>query len=118
MTEQPVPRKINLRQASACLELTYSDATYRLDAEFLRVHSPSAEVTGHGRPVLQTGKQDIRINAIEAVGNYGIKLVFSDGHDTGIYTWPLLRDYCLRHAEMWQAYLDKLARAGLNRKPS
>ncbi len=117
MTSAPVPRQIKLRQASACLELHYDDQVTELDAEFLRVHSPSAEVTGHGKPVLQFGKQGITIKAVEAVGNYGIKLVFSDSHDTGIFTWPLLRKFSEERDALWQAYLDKLDRAGLSREP-
>ncbi|MDX1453817.1 MAG: DUF971 domain-containing protein [Oleiphilaceae bacterium] len=115
MSEQTTPKQIKLRQASACLELHYDNECFDLSAEFLRVHSPSAEVQGHGNPILQTGKQHVRIDAIEGVGNYGIKLVFSDGHDTGIYTWSLLRKFCLERDELWQAYLDRLNRAGASR---
>lgn len=116
MNRTQPPSEIRLRQASACLELDYGNTSYTLDAEFLRVHSPSAEVTGHGRPIVQYGKKGVWISAIEPVGNYGVKLVFSDGHDTGIYTWPLLQQYCQQKEAMWQSYLDKLARAGLSRE--
>ena len=114
----PTPTEIKLHQASRMLEITYADGkTFTLPCEFLRVHSPSAEVRGHGpgQEVLQTGKQDVAITRIEPVGTYAVQLFFSDGHDTGIYSWDLLYDYGVRQREMWQHYLNRLKDAGASR---
>jgi DUF971 family protein len=114
----PTPTEIKLHQASRMLEITYADGkTFSLPCEFLRVHSPSAEVRGHGpgQEVLQTGKQDVAITRIEPVGTYAVQLFFSDGHDTGIYSWDLLYDYAVRQPEMWQHYLNRLKDAGASR---
>lgn len=114
----PVPTEIRLHQASRILELTYSDGGgFRLPCELLRVYSPSAEVRGHGpgQEVLQTGKRDVTVTAIEPVGSYAVKLVFSDGHDTGLYTWDYLHELGSNQEQLWQAYLDKLRRAGASR---
>jgi len=114
----PTPTEIKLHQASRMLEITYVDGkTFTLPCEFLRVHSPSAEVRGHGpgQEVLQTGKQDVAITRIEPVGTYAVQLFFSDGHDTGIYSWDLLYDYGVRQPEMWQHYLNRLKDAGASR---
>jgi DUF971 family protein len=114
------PERITLHRKSAQLELQFGGTCYRLSAEFLRVHSPSAEVKGHGpdQAILQTGKQDIKLTRVEAVGNYAIKLVFDDGHDSGIYTWPQLYDLCQHHDRYWQQYLEAIERAGASRLPS
>ena len=113
------PNKIEVQGSSRCLKLDYPEESYRLSFEFLRVHSPSAEVRGHGvgNAVLQTGKQDVIITAVEPAGNYGLKLVFSDGHDSGIYTWPLLKNYCENQELMWSDYLAALESAGASRAP-
>jgi DUF971 family protein len=114
----PTPTEIKLHQASRMLEITYADGkTFSLPCEFLRVHSPSAEVRGHGpgQEVLQTGKQDVAITRIEPVGTYAVQLFFSDGHDTGIFSWDLLYDYGVRQREMWQHYLNRLKDAGASR---
>ena len=116
-----VPAEIKLHQVSQILEITYSDGKlFRLPAEFLRVYSPSAEVRGHGpgQEVLQIGKKDVHIVAVEPVGHYAIQLRFSDGHDTGIYSWELLYDYGRRQKEMWDHYLKRMAEAGASREPS
>lgn len=116
----PQPTEIKLHQKSRILEISYSDGkTFQLPCEFLRVYSPSAEVRGHGpgQEVLQVGKKNIEINKIEPVGSYAIQLTFSDGHDTGIYSWDLLYDYGLRQEEMWQHYLKRMAEAGASREP-
>jgi DUF971 family protein len=116
--DSPVPTAITLHQASRVLEIEFDDGKrFRLPCEFLRVYSPSAEVRGHGpgQEVLQAGKKDVEILAIEAVGRYAVQLKFSDGHDTGIYSWDLLYDYGMRQAAMWAAYLERLARAGASR---
>jgi DUF971 family protein len=117
---QPQPTEIRLHQKSRVLEIAYADgSTFRLPCEFLRVYSPSAEVRGHGpgQEVLQTGKRDVEITRIEPVGSYAVQLVFSDGHDTGIYSWDLLYDYGLRQDEMWRHYLKRLEEAGASRDP-
>jgi DUF971 family protein len=114
MSDTPVPTEIAVRKMARVLELSYGDARYQLPFEFLRVHSPSAEVRGHGpgQEVLQTGKRDVDIAAIEPVGHYAIRLVFSDGHDSGIYSWDLLQSFCQNQQPMWGAYLKKLQAAG------
>ena len=117
-TVNAVPTEIKLHQVSQILEITYSDGKlFRLPAEFLRVYSPSAEVRGHGpgQEVLQVGKKDVAIVAVEPVGHYAIQLRFSDGHDTGIYSWDLLYDYGERQEKMWQTYLARLREAGASR---
>jgi DUF971 family protein len=119
MAGPPHPTEIKLHQKSRLLEIAYSDGrTFRLPCEFLRVFSPSAEVRGHGpgQEVLQAGKKDVNINRIEPVGSYAIQLFFSDGHDTGIYSWDLLYDYGLRQDEMWRRYLERMAEAGASRE--
>ena len=113
------PTDIRLHRKSGILELKFADGgIYSLPAEFLRVHSPSAEVRGHGpgQEVLQTGKKDVRIDNIEAVGNYAVRLHFSDDHDTGIYSWEYLRELCLNQAPLWDAYLARLKQAGARRE--
>ena len=115
-----VPTEIKLRRKSARLELTYAGRKpVVLSAEFLRVHSPSAEVRGHGRgqEVLQTGKKYVAIKNIEAVGNYAIKLNFDDGHDSGIYSWEYLLELGEQEGSLWQDYLAKLQQAGQTREP-
>ena len=114
------PTDIRLHRKTAVLELKYEDGgIYTLPAELLRVYSPSAEVRGHGpgQEVLQTGKKDVKIGKIEAVGNYGIKLHFDDGHNTGIYSWPYLYELGARQDEIWAEYLDALDERGLRREP-
>jgi DUF971 family protein len=117
--DTPRPTEIKLHQKSRMLELSFSDGeTFKLPCEFLRVFSPSAEVRGHGpgQEVLQTGKKDVEITHIEPAGSYAIQLSFSDGHDTGIYSWELLYEYGLHQEEMWQQYLTRLTQAGENRE--
>ncbi|HJE30255.1 MAG TPA: DUF971 domain-containing protein [Pseudomonas nitrititolerans] len=117
MTSQ-IPSKIKLRKASRTLELEYADGRqFSLPAEFLRVHSPSAEVQGHGRPVLQTGKQNVALTAVEMAGNYALKLVFDDGHDSGLYSWDYLLGLGEHQDALWQEYLDQLQAAGASRDP-
>ena len=117
----PRPTEIKLHQQSRVLEIAFDDGkTYRLSCEYLRVYSPSAEVRGHGpgQEVLQEGKKNVGINAIEPVGNYAVKLVFSDGHDTGLYSWDYLYSLGENEPRLWQQYLEKLALEGLNREPA
>ena len=113
------PIKVNLHKKSAVLELIYSgDRQLGFSAEFLRVHSPSAEVRGHGKgqEILQTGKRHVKLINIEPVGNYGIKLMFDDGHDTGIFSWSYLEDLGHNKNQLWDAYLLKLEVAGATRE--
>ena len=115
----PPPTEIKLHQKSRVLEIAFADgARFRLPCEFLRVYSPSAEVRGHGpgQEVLQTGKKEVEIARIEPVGQYAVQLHFSDGHDTGIYSWDLLYDYGTRHDEMWRHYLKRMEEAGASRE--
>lgn len=112
------PTVLTLHQRSRALELAFDDGSrFRLPFEFLRVHSPSAEVRGHGpgQEVLQIGKRDVTILDVELVGHYGLRPRFSDGHDTGIFTWDYLAELGRRERELWQAYLAKLAAAGASR---
>ena len=116
----PQPTEIKLHQKSRLLEISFADGrTFKLPCELLRVYSPSAEVRGHGpgQEVLQVGKQNVEITAIEPVGTYAIQPCFSDGHNTGIYSWDLLYDFGLRQDEMWSAYLERLEQAGASREP-
>lgn len=114
----PVPSDIKLHRRSQILEVVFSDLTCELPAEFLRVHSPSAEVRGHGpgQEELQHGKQDVGITGIEPQGNYAIKLIFSDGHDSGIYAWDYLYDLGSNQDQYWQTYLEKLKEEGKTRE--
>jgi DUF971 family protein len=116
----PRPTDIKLHQQSRRLEIIFDNqAHFMLPCEYLRVFSPSAEVRGHGpgQEVLQVGKEDINIVGIEPVGQYAIKLTFSDAHDTGLYSWDYLYQLGEHQTEMWQSYLDRLAAAGVERKP-
>jgi len=113
------PTDIKLHRKSGILELKYADGgIYSLPAEFLRVYSPSAEVRGHGpgQEVLQTGKIDVKIDNIEAVGNYAVRLHFSDDHNTGIFSWEYLRELCINQASLWDDYLLRLKKAGARRE--
>lgn len=110
------PKKLHLHKQSKQLELAYTDGEFQLSCEFLRVHSPSAEVRGHGSPMLQTGKKEVTITNVEPVGQYGLKFTFDDGHDSGIYTWEYLRELCEQQDEYWDKYLDDLHRAGQTRE--
>jgi DUF971 family protein len=117
----PLPSAITLHQASRVLELAFEDGrTYRLPYEFLRVQSPSAEVRGHGpgQETLQVGKRDVTITSVDPVGHYAIQPTFSDGHQSGIYSWDYLYELCIRHDELWHNYLGRLAREGASRDPA
>ena len=114
----PLPTEIKLRQQSRVLEIAFSDGQrFSLSYEFLRVHSPSAEVRGHGpgQEVLQVGKRDVGVAGVEAVGHYAIRPSFTDGHNTGIYSWDYLHELGRNQGELWQRYLDRLKRAGQSR---
>jgi DUF971 family protein len=116
--DTPTPTDIVLHAKSRVLELQFSDgAHFKLPCELLRVYSPSAEVRGHGpgQEVLQTGKRNVNITAIEPVGNYALKLVFTDGHDTGLYSWDLLHDLGTHAEQLMANYLERLAQVGASR---
>ncbi|MGQ0658815.1 MAG: gamma-butyrobetaine hydroxylase-like domain-containing protein [Chromatiales bacterium] len=110
-----VPTAITLHQQSRVLELAFDDGSvFRLPCEFLRVYSPSAEVKGHGpgQGVLQVGKENVNIKDIEPVGHYAVKLVFDDGHNTGLYSWDYLYKLGVEQERLWGEYLEALERAG------
>lgn len=114
----PIPTEIKLHQKSRQLEIAFPDGkSFALSHELLRVFSPSAEVRGHGpgQETLQTGKRNVEIVNIEAVGNYAVKLSFSDGHDTGLYSWDLLYNLGENQDKLWQAYLARIEAAGASR---
>ena len=113
-----LPSQVVLRESKDALILTYSDGqAYTLPAEYLRVYSPSAEVRGHGEgnETLQFGKRLVTINALEKAGNYALQIVFSDGHDSGIYSWDYLQALAENYEDKWAAYLKKLHNVGLSR---
>ena len=113
----PIPTGVVVHSKSRVLELQYGDQSFRVPFELLRVYSPSAEVQGHGpgQETLQTGKRDVTIIGIDAVGHYALQLNFSDGHNTGIYSWDILHDLATRQDELWEEYLAKLEAAGVDR---
>ena len=115
------PTEVKLRKQSNILELSYSDGSQlTFSSEFLRVHSPSAEVRGHGKgqEVLQPGKRHVKLKNIEPVGNYAVKLEFDDGHNTGIFSWDYLISIGRDKKTLWDDYLLKLQQAGKTRDPS
>jgi DUF971 family protein len=116
----PRPTEIKLRQKSRLMELVFSDGSrFELSYELLRVYSPSAEVRGHGpgQEVLQAGKRDVDISALEPSGSYAVQPTFSDGHDTGIYSWDYLYWLGQNRDTLWRQYLERLAEAGASREP-
>ncbi len=117
MNEVPLPSDIRLHLKSRTLELVYPDGAHELSAEYLRVHSPSAEVRGHGigQGVLQTGKKLVGIRQVVPAGNYALKIVFDDGHDSGLFTWEYLYDLAHDYDRYWNDYLRQLKEAGASR---
>lgn len=110
------PTELRLSADRKFLHVTFSGQAVPLRAELLRVESPSAEVRGHGGPKkLVAGKANVTIQGIEPVGNYAVKLVFSDGHRTGIYSWVFLHEMCNNYQTLWQTYEADLQQAGLSR---
>ena len=111
------PLEVKLRRAQRCLVVRFADATFELPAEYLRVESPSAEVQGHGpgEKRLVSGRRQVGIVGVESVGNYAVRILFDDGHDTGIYSWTILNRLGRRQAEVWASYLNDLTTAGLSR---
>jgi DUF971 family protein len=115
---QHTPVEIRLRKASRVLAVSFDDGSrFELPFEYLRVHSPSAEVKGHGggEGVLVTGKENVQVVRVEPVGRYAVRLVFDDGHDTGLYTWDYLHELGREQDRKWRAYLDRLAARGYPR---
>lgn len=120
MTTTPQPTGITLHQQSRVMEISFADgASYKLPFEFLRVHSPSAEVRGHGpgQEVLQVGKRDVMLTNIEPSGSYAIKLVFNDGHDSGLYTWEYIYNLGAHQEALWQDYLRQIEATAASREP-
>ena len=116
----PIPTEIKLHQVSRKLEIAFNNgARFELPCEFLRVYSPSAEVRGHGpgQEVLQVGKKNIEVKGIEPVGSYAVQLTFSDGHDTGIYSWDYLYELGENYAELWARYISRMKAASASREP-
>jgi DUF971 family protein len=117
--DDPTPTEILLHQKSRVLEIAFTDGKrFRLPCEFLRVYSPSAEVRGHGpgQEVLQVGKKEVEITELEPIGMYAVRPRFSDGHDTGIYSWDYLYTLGVNQDEMWRRYLQRIAEAGASRE--
>jgi len=112
------PTEIKLHTESREMELVFAGTRYRLSYEMLRVLSPSAEVQGHGQPILQTGKRFVTIRNLEPVGNYALKITFDDGHDSGLYSWTYLHKLCQQKDQLWQDYLRQLEDAGAKREPA
>jgi DUF971 family protein len=113
--DTPIPTEITLHQKSCRLELAYEDGQrYQLDFEYLRVFTPSAEARGHGpgQETLQTGKRNVTIERIEPVGTYALRFVYSDGHDSGLYSWDLLHNLAVHHDELWAEYLKQTRKPG------
>lgn len=114
----PIPTEIRLHQKSRLMEIAFADGkTFRLPYEFLRVHSPSAEVRGHGagQEVLQVGKSKVEIRSLDPVGSYAVQPAFSDSHATGIYSWEYLYHLGENQERLWAEYIAKLERAGASR---
>jgi DUF971 family protein len=117
-SETPSPESITLHGASRVLEVGFADGSvFRIPFELMRVYSPSAEVQGHGpgQEVLQTGKREVDIVELEPIGNYAVKPVFSDGHDSGIYSWDYLYFLGSQQAQLWEDYARRLQEAGVDR---
>ena len=111
----PIPTELTVHQKSRLLEVAFDDGSaFSIPFELMRVYSPSAEVKGHGpgQETLQVGKRDVGITGVEPVGNYAVKPLFSDGHESGIFTWDYLYKLGSEHAALWQDYLDRLHAAG------
>ena len=120
MTQDNSPNveSLKLKRKSRQLEMHfYNGETYQLSCEMLRVYSPSAEVHGHGNPVLVTHKKNVNISAIEPVGNYAVKIVFDDGHDTGLFSWKVLYDLATHQVDLWEKYLACLRAEKASREP-
>jgi DUF971 family protein len=121
MSAEPTPTEITLHTASRQLEIAFSDGrVFKLPFEFLRVYSPSAEVRGHGpgQETLQVGKREVTITRLEPVGHYAVQPLFSDGHESGIYSWSYLYEIGTQQQALWADYLAQLDAAGASRDPA
>lgn len=123
MSDEKIPRPIDIRlhRKSRVLEVVFDDGSaFKLPCEYLRVYSPSAEVRGHGpgQETLQWGKEQVNIDAVEPIGHYAVKLVFDDGHSSGLYSWNILYNLGKHQDQLWPAYLEKLEKAGKSRSPA
>ncbi|WP_172588098.1 gamma-butyrobetaine hydroxylase-like domain-containing protein [Shewanella xiamenensis] len=117
-TSTPNVTDLKLKRKSRILEISFDNGEqYQLTCEMLRVYSPSAEVHGHGNPKLVTHKKNVNITRIEPVGNYAIKIVFDDGHDTGLFSWQVLYDLATHQVELWEKYLARLRAEKASREP-
>jgi DUF971 family protein len=117
MNDSPRPTEIRLRKSAGVVAVTFDDGSrYELPFEYLRVFSPSAEVRGHGTEILQIGKEKVKIVSVEPVGSYAVRLKFDDGHDTGLYSWPVLHELGKHQEQNWARYLERLKAAGYQRK--
>jgi len=117
-TPLPIPVALTLKKKTQCLVVEFSDGLKAtLPAEYLRVHSPSAEVTGHraGEGILVTGKESVGVDRLEPVGRYAVRIVFDDGHDSGLFSWRVLYDLSINQEQRWQRYMERLAEAGHER---
>ncbi|MHB1591262.1 MAG: gamma-butyrobetaine hydroxylase family protein [Sulfuricella sp.] len=118
-SKTPIPTEIKLHQKSRLLEIAFSDGQrFELPCEFLRVYSPSAEVRGHGpgQEVLQAGKKNVEITDVQPVGSYAVQLVFSDGHDSGLYSWDYLHGLGVNQEALWKQYLERMSEVGARRE--
>ena len=113
----PIPTDIKLHRKSRLLEVVWADRTDSLPLEYLRVFSPSAEVRGHGggEPMLVAGKREVNVTGIDSVGRYAVRLRFDDGHDSGLFSWPTLRELADQHSTWWARYEQRLAEHGMSR---
>lgn len=117
MNTAPRPTEIRLRKSAGVVAVTFDDGEcFELPFEYLRVFSPSAEVRGHGAEILQVGKEKVKVVGVEPVGNYAVRLKFDDGHDTGLYSWPVLHELGKNQPGNWERYLRRLKEAGYQRK--
>lgn len=118
--QNPIPEEIRLKASKNALYLRYDTIAYTLPAEYLRVFSPSAEVRGHGagQEILQVGKRNVTITALEPTGNYALKITFSDGHDSGLYDWDYLYDLATQQQAHWADYEQQLQLTGASREPN
>jgi len=117
----PIPQKLTLLSKQGTLNVDYADgSSYALSFEYLRTHSSSAEVQGHGgqQQILQIAKENVALIKIEPVGNYAVRLIFDDGHDSGLFTWEWLYGLCINESENWQRYLQRLDGVGYQRRPT
>lgn len=117
MAPIPHPTEIRLRKSAGVLAVAFdSGEVFELPFEYLRVFSPSAEVRGHGTEILQVGKENVKVTAVEPVGSYAVRLIFDDGHNTGLYSWTVLYDLGSHREANWARYLERLKAAGIERR--